>query len=440
MQTENLENQRQLIPLTQNWGAWPTVSFYLDRCQVDTPRNLVKSTWEHVHRIRSEIGKVVDFGAGDGRFATYGNYKKYIGYEIDTRQCVLSNLPPNAEIYNSCAFSEINEDADLCIGNPPFVRNQDLPAGWRTRSSKILYERTGVTISGLANAWQYFFLLALASIKSDGLCALIIPFEWVSRPSVQVLRDYINSNCWNVEVYRLIDTTFSRVFTTSSITIVDKAAKDSVWSYFEESSDGAFSQISSPSGSSTGVIKYAQRLMVNWAGPRAMRGLSPGTQKVFTLTEGERVHFGLEIDRDVVSCVTTLRHLPIGVKELNKANFRDYYVNSGQKCWLIVTQAERSKALQAYLDSVSPDDYQTSTCLERRHWWKFNLPQIPESTCCHEFQRQIPKVCNQPNWCTCIRRGMWDTQYDSPSSKTVNYRIRKKRHSRSNCFTFQRVV
>ena len=386
-----MEIQRQSIPLTLSWGTWSTVSFYLDRCQVDTPSKLVKSAWDLVHRNRPKIGKVVDFGAGDGRFANYGHYQNYIGYEIDTNQCVDSNIPANAELHNCCAFSETIEDADLCIGNPPFVRNQDLPSGWRAQVSKILRERTGVNISGLANAWQYFFLLALASIKSYGLCVLIVPFEWVSRPSVQALRDYIKTNRWNVKVYRLNDTTFSRVFTTSSITIVDKATNDGVWTYFQEDDDGSYSQMSSPSGSSQGVIKYAPESMVNRAGPRAIRGLSPGTQKVFTLTERERVHFGLEIDSDVVSCITTLRHLPASVRELNKSSFHEFYVNSGKKCWLIVTQVDLSEALRVYLDSILPIDYQTSTCMVRKQWWKFNLPRIPEVLVATSFRGKFPK-------------------------------------------------
>ena len=392
MRDENPENQRGSIHLTQDWEALPTISLYLNRCQVDTPSELVKSVWKHVHLTRPEIGKVVDFGAGDGRFSEYGRYRSYFGYEIDSDKCLNTNLPLNATLYNSCAFTEIVDDADLCIGNPPFVRNQDLPPGWRSLASRMLIERTGVAISGLANAWQYFFLLGLASIKSDGLCALILPFEWVSRPSVQTLRDYIHANSWNVSVYRLIDTTFNSVLTTSSITIVDKSVRDGVWNYFEETGTGTYDKMSSPSGSLAGVIKYAQNLTTDFTGPRAVRGLSPGTQKVFTLTEGERIRFGLEIDRDVVPCITTLRHLPISEKELNETNFQNYYVTPGKKCWLIVTQTEWSEELTAYLDSVSPADYQTSTCLVRRQWWNFSLPQIPKVFVSMGFIGKFPKV------------------------------------------------
>ena len=69
---------------TQSWGDRLSVSSYLDRCQVDTPVGVVQSAWNRVRELRpGKVGKVVDLGAGDGRFATYGLYESYVGYEID---------------------------------------------------------------------------------------------------------------------------------------------------------------------------------------------------------------------------------------------------------------------------------------------------------------------------------------------------------------------
>lgn len=395
METKSIRgsgHSNNLIELTRHWGAWETVSLYLDRCQVDTPDNVVAATWNHVLQQRNKVGKVLDFGAGDGRFAGFGDYSEYVGYEIDSARCRNAVLPPNACLINQCAFSDEIVDADLCIGNPPFVRNQDLPEGWRQKASNFLLRRTNVAISGLANAWQYFFLLALASVKPDGLCALVIPYEWVSRPSVKALRDYIQAQQWNVSVYRLIDTTFDSVLTTSSITIVDKSKKDSVWRYFEETATGDYTQLQSPSGASAGVLPYLSRSEIPKSGPRAVRGLSPGTQKVLTLTEGERVRSGLSIGKDVVPCVTTLRHLTTEVKELSKATFREYYRTSGQKCWLIRTDAEKSRELTAYLDAIPPEEYQTSTCLEREEWWRFNMPPVPSLLMAMSFKGAFPKA------------------------------------------------
>lgn len=64
------------------------VSLYLERCQIDTPLTLVEATWRRVTALRPDIGKVVDFGAGDGRFAHGGRFKSYVGFEIDSKRVV----------------------------------------------------------------------------------------------------------------------------------------------------------------------------------------------------------------------------------------------------------------------------------------------------------------------------------------------------------------
>jgi hypothetical protein len=381
-----------LNSLTCSWGSPDAVSLYLHRCQVETPDSLVKATWRHIQDSRSSIGRVVDFGAGDGRFSWHGEYGEYCGYEIDARLCADARLPPNATLINRCAFSDEVADADLCIGNPPFVRNQDLPTGWRQNASSLLQERIGVSVSGLANAWQYFFLLGLASVKSSGLCAIVIPYEWVSRPSSKAVRDYITAQGWSVSVYRLVDTTFRSVLTTSSITIVDKATSDGQWSFFEETAAGVYSSLVSPSGGTSGVIPYMRRSATSRDAPHAKRGLSPGTQKILTLTEGERVRFGLQIDSDVVPCVTTLRHLPSGVRDLDDGTLREHYRAEGRKCWLLQTETERSPALTAYLEAVPESEYQTSTCLTRSVWWKFTMPTVPAVLISMSFKGGFPKA------------------------------------------------
>lgn len=149
------------------------MSLYLDRCQVDTPGDVVSKVWKHIGERRPfPVGKVVDFGAGDARFAKDENYGEYLGYEIDPGRTPCDSLPKQAYLFHQCAFSEEINDAGVCIGNPPYVRNQDLPVGWRQQVTDSLFERTEVRLSGLANAWQYFLLLGLASTKPDGLVAL----------------------------------------------------------------------------------------------------------------------------------------------------------------------------------------------------------------------------------------------------------------------------
>jgi hypothetical protein len=378
--------------LTQDWGSRASVTLYLDRCQVDTPSELVSNVWAHVRRRRPRVGTVLDFGAGDGRFAHSGRFDAYVGYEIDRRRCVRAKLPPHAKLLNKCAFAETRSDADLCIGNPPYVRNQDLPRGWRQRVSEVLTDRTGVKISGLANAWQYFFLLSLASTSCDGLVAIVVPYEWVSRPSSAALRSYISAQGWDVNVYRLRDETFDRVLTTSSITIVDKRKPKGIWHFFEERPDGGYRELPSAADSPAGVVRYASRSTSAKHKVQAKRGLSPGTQVVLVLTEGERVRSGLRIARDVVPCVTSLRPLHHECEVLSESVFRETYRLGGHKCWLIRTDSALSPALKAYLSHISPDQYQTATCLDRERWWQFVMPDVPALLTATGFCETRPKA------------------------------------------------
>ncbi len=380
-----------LRELTEKWGPYEAVTLYLDRCQVDTPADVVAAVWRHIAERRKHVLKVVDFGAGDGRFAAIGKYETYVGYEIDFDRTKRSRLPGNASLVNQCAFADIIDDADVCIGNPPYVRNQDLPEGWRQRAAAVIRERTGVAISGLANAWQYFALLSLASAKHDGLVALVIPFEWVSRPSARALRDYVKKNRWNVATYRLRDETFQGVLTTSSITIIDKRNASGKWEYFEENHDGTYRSLASPSGANAGVIIYAKRKATKDSDVFVRRGLSPGTQQVLTLTEGERARLGLQIGSDVVACITSLRSVPIEALTLTETLFRKAFRDEGMKCWLIRTDISPSSRLSEYLKRVPEAQHATATCLQRDEWWKFTMPQPPSTIVASGFRAFSPK-------------------------------------------------
>jgi hypothetical protein len=379
--------------LTSDWGSRKSVALYLDRCQVDTPNDVVRLLWAQVRSRRPKIGLAIDFGAGDGRFAQFGNFKEYVGYEIDRARTGTGVLPHNARLKHKCAFSDEITSADLCLGNPPFVRNQELPVGWRQRAARILEERTGVEVSGLANAWLYFFLLSLVSTRPNGLIALVVPFEWVSRPSSAALRNYIKKKGWSVSVYRLRDDTFSRVLTTSSITIVDKRATAGKWEYFEQGADDCFKPMPSPTGSRRNVIKYAGGYRGDTR-PKifAKRGLSPGSQEVLTLTEGERVRHGLRVDIDVVACVTSLRPVAKSKLSLTESVFKKEYMLAGRKCWLIRTDREPTAVLAGYLAGVSSRARKTATCVERALWWKFLMPDIPTLLVSTGFRGDAPKI------------------------------------------------
>ena len=189
---------------------------YLDRCQVATPIELVRWTWERVHRVRpTRIRRVLDLGCGDARFSRYGDFDNYVGVEIDSKHEVDPSIPQNVDIDYGCALLRNYDGYDVCIGNPPYVRHHDMDSEWQCAVAGYLSENANRSIDLRANAFLYFMLKALLSTDRDGLVALIVPFEWVSRPSSRWMRDYISSQNYSVEVYRMPEGVFQSVLTTA---------------------------------------------------------------------------------------------------------------------------------------------------------------------------------------------------------------------------------
>lgn len=362
---------------------------YLTRCQVDTPDNIVSMAWKIAQQYRKYFGSVLDAGAGDGRFSKIGNYGQYSGYEIDPKRVPCKDLPKNATIVRSCAFSNAADlSYDLSIGNPPYVRHHDLSNEWREKISIWIAEKSGQKPSGLSNAYLYFIWLSIITTKADGLIVLVIPFEWVERPSARKLREYIRSKNWSLDVYKFDVEPFPRVLTTASITVIDKNKKDAKTSFFAIDQEGKIRPLSNATKSNLPPLKYQPRVRSAFA----QRGLSPGGQKVFVLTEQQRVEFSLLVHIDVLPCITTLRHVEVDAEVLDERLFKAKYVDTGKKCWLIYPSERMSKSLLQYLRSVKPSERDNATCNKRQVWWEYSLPKAPSLIYSSGFRGDRPKV------------------------------------------------
>src|SRR5260370_8444402 len=131
------------------------------------------------------------------------------------------------------AFAQLDGEFDACIGNPPYVRHHDIESLWKQETIEILNSALGIRFNGHANLFVYFLALGLIRTNDRGLVALLVPFEWVSRPSAKPLRDVIAREKWSVTFYRFADPIFDVVLPTPPITIIDKSASASSWSYFD---------------------------------------------------------------------------------------------------------------------------------------------------------------------------------------------------------------
>ena len=365
----------------------PRTAYRITESQVTTPVPVVSLFWRLLKQYRERCGSVLDMGAGDCRFARGGCFERYVGVEIDKGRVALAQPPVNGTVIHDCVFRHKGRDYDACIGNPPYARHHDIESRWKERTVARLERELAVSLDKHCNLFIYFFCLGLLKAKEGGLVGLIVPYEWVSRPSAKGLREYIHRYRWNVVVYRFQMPLFRNVMTTASISIVDKARGDGKWEFYDVTPDYRVMMRLGIADSEDGVLDYAQRGKI-WA----LRGLSPGSQKVFTLTEGDRIRAGLR-NRDVVPCVTTLRMFPRGLRTLSRAVFRKYFVGAGARCWLIRSyESKRSSELDGYLDAVPKKDRQTYTCQNQEPWFNYRPHPVPQVLVSSGFTNFGPKV------------------------------------------------
>ncbi|WP_147675683.1 class I SAM-dependent methyltransferase [Xanthomonas massiliensis] len=367
-------------------------STHLKRCQVETPPDVVRLVWSLVSGVR-KIGvfdSVLDLGAGDGRFSQIsGVYGEYTGIECDRSKVDAAKLPKNAKLVVADALAWKESGYSVCVGNPPYIRHHGLDGGWRDFALRSIADDGGPKLKKTANAFIIFLAQALLRTSEDGLVAQVIPYEWVSRPSASELRDFIRSNGWSVSVYRFESNIFPTVLTTASITVIDKSVKTGEWRYGSITRDGKIRVSGKASGTTSHVIGYRD----GDQSCKGIRGLSPGGQDIFVLTEEERLFHSLKKGVDVRPCVTSLRAVREDVQRLDTQTFDDFFVGRGVRCWLIRSDKDRlSPQLQRYLASVPESSWgRYSTCTSRAVWWRYRPHPVPALLLASGFTGKRPK-------------------------------------------------
>lgn len=87
-----------------------------------------------------------------------------------------------------------SKQADFIIGNPPYVRLEDIP-----EETASVYRRAYPTMRGRADLYVAFFEAALRQLKTGGVCAFICADRWMRNQYGAELRQLITS-AYSVEV------------------------------------------------------------------------------------------------------------------------------------------------------------------------------------------------------------------------------------------------
>lgn len=91
-------------------------------------------------------------------------------------------------------FDATSSEADFVIGNPPYIRLEDIP-----EETVSLYRRAYATMRGRADLYIAFFEAALRQLRDGGVCAFICADRWMRNQYGGELRELVTSG-YAVEV------------------------------------------------------------------------------------------------------------------------------------------------------------------------------------------------------------------------------------------------
>ena len=114
--------------------------------------------------------------------------------ERGVRRPLAERLTETWVVTKDYLFGSNNRQADFVIGNPPYVRLEDIP-----EELASVYRKAYPTMHGRADLYVAFFEAALRQLKASGVCAFICADRWMRNQYGAELRQLITSS-YSVEV------------------------------------------------------------------------------------------------------------------------------------------------------------------------------------------------------------------------------------------------
>ena len=151
---------------------------------------------------------------GDGAFlrglATHrlgASVGTFVGIELireEAEKCIdlAEGLPFTTSIIMGSALewaSHANDQFDVVVGNPPFVRYQFISPG-DLRHAKMVGDRLQLSFRGVSNLWIPVLLGALGRLRPGGSMAMVVPLELFTGLSAGIARAWLLSNMTDLRI------------------------------------------------------------------------------------------------------------------------------------------------------------------------------------------------------------------------------------------------
>ncbi len=140
--------------------------------QVFTPFSIV----QEMLALRARCGRVLEPSCGNGAFSSF--IDNCVAIEIDP-----TKAPAHAFVMDFFAFPT-SEKFDTIIGNPPYVRFQDIPPSTKRKLPLMLFDRR-------TNLYLFFIEKCLRHLTDNGELIFITPRDFLKATSAKKLNEQI---------------------------------------------------------------------------------------------------------------------------------------------------------------------------------------------------------------------------------------------------------
>ncbi len=140
--------------------------------QVFTPQSIVGEMLQ----LRKNEGNILEPSAGNGAF--FKNIPNCVGIEIDAKHCKIGML--NIDFFDY----SLDNQFDTIIGNPPYVRYQDIDENTKKKLDLSLFDER-------SNLYLFFIEKCIKHLKDGGELIFITPRDFLKATSSIKLNQFI---------------------------------------------------------------------------------------------------------------------------------------------------------------------------------------------------------------------------------------------------------
>lgn len=184
--------------------------------QFATPTNLANDIMAYARTLLTQETRVrfLDPAIGTGSFYSallenFGSkdiaYSK--GYEIDAHYAtpakeIWKNHPLQIEVTDFTKKESGDDNFNLIISNPPYVRHHHITQDDKKRMGGIINKKLSFSVSGLSGLYCYFLLLAHQWLSADGISGWLIPSEFMDVNYGATIKKYLLTEVELLHIHR----------------------------------------------------------------------------------------------------------------------------------------------------------------------------------------------------------------------------------------------